>query len=949
MRTITKFHKKHQRSFDTSRRSFIQPLHSFICFIPAFALAYIYLIENSKNTIMKTKSREIFSFTFIIFFLIINSVAFGQIPIQGLSVDNEGGAGWNANGTGPEPAAYGHQMPWPPYNNMSYYGASRDYTDPQSNGGFHFLDNFTGFPLFAQALANNGYTAGQVKVKWDLFDAGDDIEGTDWFLIGNMHYANFFDIQFTMYLNGEAMLSGSYDYNILYISESGSVWNTESSFGKVEDASSGSSASVQAVAVAFLQDLDGEEIRTLMQLTYNGEDITGNGRSGAYYDITGSIEKGLPEFHTNGLNINHEGFAGWNSDGTGPEPDRTGHAVGGGSNQMYYIAGRDYDGIDPDPSAGFLRLLDNQKGFRNFYLQLAYLGFMPEQAKLKMGLSDLDEDIYGEDWTMNGSVHNCNYYHAHIWCEVNGEPVFGFMVDTVFHTTGSVQPYHSYSVVYNATDEGSTAAKALASSFFRDLGYRQVRTYSPAGSVYVNGSNFNANGRDGAFWEISDLMVIASEGPGTYISEVNGSETWTKEGHPYIVEENLIVPNGETLIIEPGVWVKNRRLKYIDVQGNILAAGDTCNTGCIVFTAVNPAEGSGGLNFSQISNNNDSSLLVNCLFEYGFAEGGTSGQNSSGAVGMKSFSKLRIDHCLFRHNWASIPGYYPPSGGAIGMWASSPVIRYSKFYNNKAEYGGAIICFQGAHPTIDHCLFHHNEATADAGAIIIYTNCLPNITNCTFIKNDAYGNGGAVDVYDGSKPDFVNCIFWNNSANQGKQISVTSQDCVLDISYCDLQGGEAGIGPYGIGTTGTYENNIDTDPLFVNPLACNYHIPMVSPCHNAGDPNITDPDGSVSDIGCFYAWDPVGTMEYPGGINNLWVFPNPCADFFELEFKSFNNSQANIDLLDLSGKIVMKIFTGETDKGILRIRTNIHNIPPGVYYCRLLSENQTQVVKILKK
>ena len=47
-------------------------------------------------------------------------------------------------------------------------------------------------------------------------------------------------------------------------------------------------------------------------------------------------------------------------------------------------------------------------------------------------------------------------------------------------------------------------------------------------------------------------------------------------------------------------------------------------------------------------------------------------------------------------------------------------------------------------------------------------------------------------------------------------------------------------------------NNIYFDPLFVHPDTSNYNLQAGSPAVNAGDASLTDPDGSVSDIGAYY-------------------------------------------------------------------------------------------------
>ena len=47
-------------------------------------------------------------------------------------------------------------------------------------------------------------------------------------------------------------------------------------------------------------------------------------------------------------------------------------------------------------------------------------------------------------------------------------------------------------------------------------------------------------------------------------------------------------------------------------------------------------------------------------------------------------------------------------------------------------------------------------------------------------------------------------------------------------------------------------NNISFDPVFVAPGSGDYSLQVTSPCINAGDPSITDPDGTAADIGAFY-------------------------------------------------------------------------------------------------
>ena len=95
-----------------------------------------------------------------------------ELPYVGLAADHEGLACWNADGTGPEPEAYGHTFwyggteYWTPY-----YIASRDYDDidPEPEAALcHFIDNAIGFPNLEIQLAYRGFTLDQLTAKYGI-------------------------------------------------------------------------------------------------------------------------------------------------------------------------------------------------------------------------------------------------------------------------------------------------------------------------------------------------------------------------------------------------------------------------------------------------------------------------------------------------------------------------------------------------------------------------------------------------------------------------------------------------------------------------------------------------------------------------------------------------------------------------------------------------------------
>jgi parallel beta-helix repeat protein/predicted outer membrane repeat protein len=122
-------------------------------------------------------------------------------------------------------------------------------------------------------------------------------------------------------------------------------------------------------------------------------------------------------------------------------------------------------------------------------------------------------------------------------------------------------------------------------------------------------------------------------------------------------------------------------------------------------------------------------------------------------------------------------------------------------------------------------------------------------SNPTIINNTISGNYGAggIRCYD-SSPQITNTIIWANTESEVVVEGISSPV----ITYCDISGGWENDG------------NIDVNPLFVDPDNGNYNVYAQSPCIDAGDPGVQDPDGTRSDIGVFYAEHP----ECPGG--NIW-------------------------------------------------------------------------------
>mgnify|MGYP000943136033 CR=1 FL=1 len=101
----------------------------------------------------------------------------------------------------------------------------------------------------------------------------------------------------------------------------------------------------------------------------------------------------------------------------------------------------------------------------------------------------------------------------------------------------------------------------------------------------------------------------------TYVSG-NVSGTWTTDGSPYLVTNNLVLQPSDSLTIDPGVEVKFDGYYRFDIFGTFLAIGTESDS--ILFTK-NGSTNWASLNFADASN--DSNRLEYCRIEYGSYSG----------------------------------------------------------------------------------------------------------------------------------------------------------------------------------------------------------------------------------------------------------------------------------------------------------------------------------------
>ncbi|MBC8525522.1 MAG: T9SS type A sorting domain-containing protein [Candidatus Cloacimonetes bacterium] len=231
------------------------------------------------------------------------------------------------------------------------------------------------------------------------------------------------------------------------------------------------------------------------------------------------------------------------------------------------------------------------------------------------------------------------------------------------------------------------------------------------------------------------------------------------------VDGEINIPLDSTLIIEPGVQVLFSDHYKFNIYGRILGEGTESDT--ITFTAQDTTIGWHGLRFHNTNENGqDSSKIVYCKLEYGFAWGDLP-DDCGGAIYFNNSSNILIKECLITQNIAlngagifchqSSPSLtnvlmsrnvcydidFSHGGGICCEFDSNPNLANVTISENRSYFGGGLYC-NNSSPTLNDVTIMGNMSAPGGGILCEYNSNL-SLTNVTIIENTAFfGSGGGI-------------------------------------------------------------------------------------------------------------------------------------------------------------------------------------------------------------
>jgi parallel beta-helix repeat protein len=340
----------------------------------------------------------------------------------------------------------------------------------------------------------------------------------------------------------------------------------------------------------------------------------------------------------------------------------------------------------------------------------------------------------------------------------------------------------------------------------------------------------------------------------------NVSGVWDVSLSPYAIVGEVLVPAGETLVIEPGVEVRFRGPYHFTVNGVLKAIGTEDDS--IIFTRDSAIEGHKwkGIRFENAP---DGCTLAYCRVEY-VKNDGPYPEVRGGAV-YCSYSSPFISHCALCHNYshnANANG----GGGGVFVEYGSPVVEYCHVFDNYVDSGGGLCTLEECSAIFRNNLIEDNTATYSGGGMylgvrssptvtgniirynrcsggwggggitlwnwyaigpvsktvtnnLLYANTASNagggiytrydlsfIYNNTIVSNSASRGGGMYVLNEGQYlPDVRNCIVYDNTATNGPSVYLDDgNNSLIDLTWSDIEGGWTGTG------------NFDSLPNFVD-------------------------------------------------------------------------------------------------------------------------------------
>jgi len=138
-------------------------------------------------------------------------------------------------------------------------------------------------------------------------------------------------------------------------------------------------------------------------------------------------------------------------------------------------------------------------------------------------------------------------------------------------------------------------------------------------------------------------------------------------------------------------------------------------------------------------------------------------------------------------------------GGGIFFDAASGTVSNCVIVQNRAKYGGGILCAYLCSPKLIDCLIMENSAVDSGGGVLVLSESSLTITNCIIQGNSATEGSGGISCWENASAIMTCCTIAENSANVGGGVFV-GESSFITMSHCVIINNTAYTGSGGMET-----------------------------------------------------------------------------------------------------------------------------------------------------
>ncbi|MCH7938217.1 MAG: right-handed parallel beta-helix repeat-containing protein, partial [Candidatus Marinimicrobia bacterium] len=514
----------------------------------------------------------------------------------------------------------------------------------------------------------------------------------------------------------------------------------------------------------------------------------------------------------------------------------------------------------------------------------------------------------------------------------------------------------------------------------------QVLVYSP--EIVISGTMY------------FDPVTLSSHPLKTISGSVKGF--WASDT-TYSVIGDILVPAGDTLIIEAGTTVLFDGLYYFDVNGLLIARGSAEDS--IYFTPAGPVKSPGdwyGIRFNDPAD--DNSILSYCVIEYGSE---ANDGNNTGALVTCIQASPTIEYCRL---WQSLVNgirgiecssiisnndiYENQAHGLYYLLSSAPKIINNNLYSN--GYKGIFVTLNSESLIEQNHIYNNGDGIAigyGSGGVVDRNSIHGNDVGIWLIgsiptlkNNDIYQNSAGIALSDAS-PRIENNDVYNNgyvgisigsnseptitmNIIMGNAKGISSGSRPYEVSYNVIWNNQVDLAlntPVGVGTVITVNSNGDSidayfnlfqDPLLVSTEPENSSFLLLtaaSPCIDAGGTNLIETD--TSDIGS-HPYNPaaLGVVPELNPKPNTYTlspaYPNPFNPNTTINYALKDDVRATLKVYDLLGREVRLLVDEHQPAAYHSVVWDGRDragrpLPSGIYIARLVAGDFIAGIKMV--